>query len=91
MKSKREIFSRWREELFNSESIAPLAFGASQEEVTAVFGAPDDVSTHKKKGRALVFRYADIEFHFDHQREHRLHLIYREREDGSTRISIKAP
>ena len=90
MEATRETFAQWRDELFKSGSIAPLAFGASQDDVKALFGAPDDTSTLKKKGKALIFRYADIEFHFDPQREHRLCLVYCERDDSSPRVSICA-
>lgn len=55
-----EAFKKWRVELLSSGLITPLAMGASQEEVTALFGSPDRTSTETKKGKALVFRYTDI-------------------------------
>ena len=72
-----------------SGPISPLRLGMKQEEVISAFGEPDDVSTMKKKGKPLILKYGDVEFHFDHQNEHRLCLIYGETEDGSqVRLSI---
>jgi hypothetical protein len=90
MNATRETFSKWRDELLKSGSIAPLALGATQEEITATFGAPDRSSAEKKNGKPVTFKYADIEFHFDHQSGHRLFLIYGEREDGTSLVTIKA-
>jgi len=83
-----ECFTKWREELLRSGVIAPLRIGASQEEVAATFGPPERTSLQKKKGRFVIFKYADIEFHFDAQKEHRLWLVYSESEDGEARIRV---
>lgn len=82
-----ESFTRWRETLFRTRTIAPLRFGASQKDVTALFGSPDDVS-FSKRGRPVIFKYADIEFHFDYQQGHRLFLVYAEDKEGEPCLSI---
>ncbi len=84
-----ERFSLWRGELFRTGAIDPLRLGVSQNEVAAAFGPPDDVSNELKKGRPLIFKYADIEFHFDHRFGHRLFLIYSEGDGREPRISVR--
>lgn len=85
------VFKEWRERLRSSGAIAPLVIGSSLEEVRDLFGAPDRVSSVTKKGKPTILKYADIEFHFDHQKDHRLSLVFSEREDGSATIAITAP
>jgi hypothetical protein len=45
----------------------------------------------KKNGRPLIFKYADIEFHFDHRRDHRLFLIHSEGPDLEVQVDIHEP
>jgi len=68
-------FTQWRKEVFRTKykSIYPVKFGMTQEEIIAEFGQPTDVSTEK---RPLIFKYADIEFHFDRRNDYRLYLVY---------------
>jgi hypothetical protein len=66
----------------------PLCLGCTQEDIKAAFGTPDHVSTQMKNGRPSIFKYEDIEFHFDHRHGHRLWLIYSEAPDGTPRINV---
>lgn len=43
-----------------------------QEELIAALGPPDDESTFRMKGKPLILKYADVEFHFDDKNYHRL-------------------
>ena len=81
------VFSRWREEVFRSRTIAPLAFGMSQNAPVGYFGPPDTGGL-KKEGRPRVLKYEDIEFHFDHTRDHALSLIFSDDERGSLKLCI---
>ena len=68
-------FTKWREEVLKnkSKSINPVKFGMTQEEIIAEFGQPTDISTEKKP---LIFKYADIEFHFNKRNNYKLYLVY---------------
>lgn len=81
-----ERFTVWRERILREKIIDPLRMGMSQEEVMATFGPPDEVTT-EKKGRPLIFKYEDIEFHFDPTRGHALWLVYSD-EGGRVKLSI---
>ncbi|MBS0632850.1 MAG: hypothetical protein JSS11_13120 [Verrucomicrobia bacterium] len=90
MNPPRENFEKCRDELLRSGSITPLSLGTSQDDIVAIFGTPDQTS-EKKKGRPAIFKYLDIEFHFNPKQGHRLWLIYSENEDSSSRIVIQLP
>ena len=68
-------FTKWREEMLEDKytCIFPVKFGMTQEEIISMFGQPTDVSTEKK---TLIFKYTDIEFHFDKQNDYKLFLVY---------------
>lgn len=70
-------FDIWRNQILrNPRDISPLKFGMTQEEVMEIFGKPDAVSTMKSDGKPLIFKYYDIELHFDRKSPHGLHLVY---------------
>ena len=70
-------FAKWRKKVFEIKDIDPFKLGkTTQENIIAEFGQPDMVSTIKKNGRPLIFKYDDIEFHFDRQNEFVLYLVY---------------
>ena len=83
-----DAFVGWREEIFRSGAIAPVRIGMSQEEVMALFGAPSRLSATKKKGKPLILKYGDVEFHFDDLDGHQLSRIYSDDEDGTIRLCI---
>lgn len=76
IKSEHEKFRIWRNKLIKTMDISPLNFGMSQEDVISIFGQPDATSTMIKNNHPLIFKYQDIEFHFDECHNHTLFLIY---------------
>lgn len=79
-------FMKWRKIVFETKDISPLRFGMTQEEVMKEFGKPDTTSTEIRNGRPLIFKYHDIEFHFDERENHTLFLVY---SDETENLSIK--
>ena len=70
-------FDIWRNQVLrNPRDISPLKFGMTQEEVMEIFGKPDAVSTMKSDGKPLIFKYHNIELHFDRKAPHGLYLVY---------------
>ena len=73
----KQDFTTWRNQILqNPCDISPLKFGMLQDEVIEIFGNPDDVSTMGSGGKPLIFKYCDIELHFDRKAPHGLYLIY---------------
>ena len=72
-------FTQWREKILKDKyrAISPIKFGMTQEEIISMFGQPTDVSVEKKP---LIFKYADIEFHFDKLNDYKLFLVYSDEE-----------
>jgi hypothetical protein len=81
-------FKNWRKTLLQASRIEPLRLGMTQEDLRAVFGEPDDMSSDSIKGRPLIFKYDDIEFHFDDRYGHKLFLIFSENEDNGVKLNI---
>ena len=80
-----EKFMKWREEVFKTRDMYPIKLGMTQDNIIAKFGQPDNVSTQKKDGKPLIFKYYDVEFHFDERNNHTLFLMY---SDESENLSI---
>ena len=79
-------FDIWRNQVLrNPRDISPLKFGMTQEEVMEIFGKPDAVSTMKSDGKPLIFKYHNIELHFDRKAPHGLYLVY---SDDEIELSI---
>ena len=83
-----DAFKGWQEEVFRSGAITPVRIGMLQQEVLTLFGEPSRVSTTKKKGKPLILKYGDVEFHFDPSDGHRLSRVYSDDEDGNIRLCI---
>ncbi len=84
----KQNFYIWRNQILqNPQDISPLKFGMSQDEVMAIMGKPDAVSTMRSSGNPLILKYHDIELHFDGKAHNGLHLIY---SDDEIELSITA-
>ena len=82
----KQDFIIWRNQILqNPWDISPLRFGISQDKVIEIFGNPDVVSTMKSDGKPLIFKYNDIELHFDRNAPHGLYLVY---SDDEIELSI---
>ena len=71
-----EKFIKWREKVFRTKDMYPIKLDMTQNEIIAILGQPDAVSTTVKNGLPVIFKYHDIEFHFDAQKNHTLFLVY---------------
>lgn len=68
--------------------ICPVRLGMTRDELKAVLGEPDDVSTTSRKQRIpAIWTYDELEFHFEQGSDGSLWLIYRE-VDNVPAISI---
>lgn len=83
-----DTFARWRTTAFRTGAIAPLRLGATQDEVLESFGPPDDESVERRKGRPVILKYENVEFHFDGSATARLALVYCEDESGEIRLCV---
>ena len=82
----------WRKKLFETRDITPFLLGkTTQENIIAEFGYPDTTSTMKKNGRPLIFKYEDIEFHFDSENEFALYLVYSDENEELCILKQKFP
>jgi hypothetical protein len=71
-------------------AFGPLSLGANREEVKSAFGVPPTWSTESACERAAIWKYGDIEFHFDNDR---LWLIFADDFDqprGGASLQIEA-
>lgn len=84
----KQDFCIWHNQILqNLQDISPLKFGMSQDEVVAIMGKPDAISTMRSGGKPLILKYHDIELHFDGKAHQGLHLIY---SDDEIELSITA-
>jgi len=67
--------TEWRDDLFSKtyKEISPLEFGMTYSDITSIFGEPDDTSTENPP---LIYKYLDIELHFNKQDSYKLFLVY---------------
>ena len=85
-------FQSWWQDYKRSGRISPIRMDMTREEVRAVLGEPDDVGGTSRKHRTpAIWKYGDVEFHFDYTAGGRLFLIYREDEAGHPQIIAKKP
>ena len=83
-------FSSWWENYRRNGQISPIRIDMTRDEVRAVLGEPDDVGGTARKHRIpAIWKYGDVEFHFDHTAGGRLFLIYREDEVGNPQVIAK--
>jgi len=81
-------FLNWWDRFKVTGDICPLHLGMSRDELRKLFGDPEDTSTGSRKHPTpAIWKYGDLEFHFDRASEGRLCLIYMERDDV-VKISI---
>ena len=75
-------FDAWWANFRVTGDICPIRLGMTRDEVKAIFGEPDDVSTMSRSQRVpAIYRYKDLEFHFGQGGsgpQAGLSLIYRE-------------
>ena len=81
-------FQAWWANFRVTGDICPVRLGITRDELKAILGEPDDVSTTSRKHRTpAIFKYEELEFHFEPEPDGRLSLIYMEVDNVPT-ISI---
>ena len=86
-----EGFERWWRRFQATGRIAPLRLGATRAEVHRLLGEPDDTGgTSRRQRLPLIWRYGEVEFHFEPGGNGGLWLIYRESVDGEPVLSLAA-
>lgn len=59
--------------------VSRIRIGMTRDEVVAVLGEPEDVSTPSRKHRIpAIYKYGDIELHFEPENSGKLGLVYKE-------------
>lgn len=84
-------FIKWRDKILETKDISPLWFGMTQEHVISEFGKPDATSSEIRNGRPLIFKYHDIEFHFDERYSHTLFLVFSEETENLSIMTLGFP
>ena len=84
------VFQEWWDRFKVTGDICPVRLGMSRDDLRMLFGDPDDTGgTSRKHPTPAIWKYGDLEFHFDFKSDDRLCLIYMERDD-IPKISISS-
>jgi hypothetical protein len=82
-------FQSWWESFRVTGDICPVRLGMTRDELKAILGEPDNVGgTTRKHPTPAIWKYNDVEFHFELGSHGKLWLIYREF-DNLPQISIR--
>jgi hypothetical protein len=83
-------FQEWWDRFKVTGDICPVRLAMLREEIRTLLGDPDETGGTSQKHRTpAIWKYDDLEFHFDLNSENRLWLIYMER-DGITNLSTSS-
>ena len=75
-------FKTWWESFRVTGDICPVRLGITRDELRAILGEPDDVGgTSRKYPNPAIWKYEDLEFHFEPGQDGMLWLIYSEVDD----------
>lgn len=75
-------FSDWWASFRVSGDICPLRLGMTRDQLKAVLGEPDAVGGESRKyPEPAIWKYDELEFHFEQGQNGKLWLIYREVDD----------
>ena len=70
--------------------VSQLRLGMTREEVVAVIGEPDDTGgTSRKYKTPCIYKYGDVEVHFELWKTGGLTLVYKEDQDGNPVVLLK--
>jgi hypothetical protein len=83
-------YKKWRERFDSTGRIDPLELGQTRKEIEDFLGTPDDTSVPPRNKRLpQIFKYEEMELHFENGIEGGLHLIFEHSKDGYVSTSIK--
>lgn len=80
-----EKFIKWKNKVPKTKSIYPARLGTRANRIISEFGEPEEILKTGKEGQPLVFRYQEIEFHYDEEDDNKLFLVC-SREDENFRV-----
>ncbi|HEX4795535.1 MAG TPA: hypothetical protein VH370_17215 [Humisphaera sp.] len=69
-------YKTWFEQFSTTGNISPIRLGMTRSQVRSIFGEPHDVSVDRVPDEPSVWKYGDLEFHFDWGADGTLCLIY---------------
>ena len=82
-------FQLWWKKFRETGDISPVRLGCTRDDLKAMFGEPDAVSSVTRKHKTpAIWKYGPLEFHFAPEGADTLVLIYSESPDGMVDISI---
>ena len=80
-------FKDWWKTFSATGDICPVRLGMSREELKTILGGPDDVGgTSRKHPTPAIWKYDNLEFHFELGANGPLWLIYSEAPSVSIRV-----
>jgi len=84
-----DAFKLWWKKFGETGDICPVKLGCTRDELRALFGEPDSVGgTSRKHKRPGIWKYGDLEFHFEKDKTDALCLIWSDTDDGHVRVCI---
>ena len=84
-------FINWYIQFEASNDVAKDIFGLTREELIEYLDVPDTVgATSRKRKTPEIYKYDELEFHFDDQEDGRVWLIYQDDLDGNVVVSLQA-
>ena len=69
---------KWLEHFTKTGQISPIALGMSRGQLRAFLGEPDDHAAYSTVDDASIWKYDELEFHFDGGADGTLNLIFME-------------
>lgn len=82
-------FQSWWKKFRETGDISPIRLGCSRDDIKAVFGEPDAISSvTRKRKMPAIWKYGPLEFHFEPENADTLVLIYSETANGIVDVSI---
>ena len=70
------------------EITSKVSIGMRKNQVVDILGEPDDISIYKRN-RPFVYKYKDVELHFDKGENPKLWMIYAEDENHNPIFSLR--
>ncbi len=82
-------FESWWRRFRATGDISPVRLGQTREDIRALFGEPDDKGGFVRRCRLpCIWKYQELEFHFEPDTKGELVLIYSETPEGIVDVSI---
>jgi hypothetical protein len=73
-------YKSWWDQFSRTGNITPLALGMARQQLSELFGPPDDYMAGVSEHQSPIWKYGSLEFHFDNDGS--LQLIYMDTPDA---------